>query len=278
MEAVRAEGLRQRLRGLDVGPAPVRPRALPRPLPVRHGGAGGRRRSPQGGDHGLEPVRGRRSRQLEPAVRCPRVPAHEPHRACADRRLLLERPQPDGGGEGREGGARHPGRLRSLGRRSEGVAVGRWLLLREDDRPRGPRQPRLVPGRVVRRPDPRVEGRRGGRLLRPAARHRGTAFARRHGVRAVLARARRREDDRGAALLVRGREPPAGRRRPRGRRARGRAPLPSLVREALLGDRGGGRVLDRLATPSCARRPPASRTASTTRPCRPRSSRRSPPT
>ena len=32
------------------------------------------------------------------------------------------------------------------------------------------------------------------------------------------------------------------------------------------------------ATPSCARRPPASRTASTTRPSRPRSSRRWPPT
>ena len=36
---------------------------------------------------------------------------------------------------------------------------------------------------------------------------------------------------------------PPGRRRPRGRRARGGAPLPPLVREALLGDRGGGGVV-----------------------------------
>ncbi len=278
LEEVRAQGLGQRLRGRDVGPSAVRPRALPGPLPVRDRLARRRRRSPEGGDHRLESVRGWRSRQLEPAVRSPRVSAHEPHRAWADRRLLVERSQLHGGGEGREGGARNSRRLRPVGRRDEGEAVGRRLLLREDGRGRGPGEPRLVPGRVVRRPDPRLEGRRGGRLLRPSGRHRGQARARGHPLRAVRSRARRVEDDRGPALVVRGVEPPAVGRRPRGRRAGRRSPLPPVVRAALLGNRRGGRGLGGRATPSCGRRRPASRTASTTRPSRPRSSRRWPPT
>ena len=278
LEDVRPQGLRQRVRGRDLGPAPVRPRSLRGPLPVRQGDAHRRRASPEGGDHGLEPVRGGRSRQLEPALRGPRVPAREPHRARPGRGLLVERPQLHGGGEGREGGARDPRRLRSLGRRREGEAVGRRLLLREDGRRRGPGEPRLVPGRVVRRPDPRLEGRRGGRLLRAPARLRGAAFAGRQRVRAVHA------------------SRPAPRRRSwcSSRGTWGRATCGSETirrttspwasaatapgtRSATRGSRRrrsrGGR-----ATPRCARRPPASRTASTTRRSRPRSSRRWPPT
>ena len=86
LEAVRPQGLRQRRRGGDLGPAPVRPRPLRGPLPVWQGGAHRRRASPEGGDHGLEPVRGRGSRQREPALRGPRVPAHEPHHTSPDRR------------------------------------------------------------------------------------------------------------------------------------------------------------------------------------------------
>ena len=57
-----------------------------------------------------------------------------PTAQAADRRLLVERPQLHGGGEGREGGAPHPRRLRPLGRRHEGQAVGGGGLLRADGR------------------------------------------------------------------------------------------------------------------------------------------------
>jgi hypothetical protein len=234
-----------------VGPSPLRSRALPRPLSLWQGDARRRRASPEGGDHRLEPVRGGRSRQLEPALRRPRVSTHEPRRARRGRGLLVERPQLHGGGEGGEGRARRPRRLRPLGRRHEGEAVGGGRLLREDGRARGPGEPRLVPGRLVRRPDPRLEGRRGRRLLRPATGLRGDARARSHGVRAVLPRAWRHPGDLRPALVVRGTESTPGRRRPRGRRARGGAPLSSLVRETLCGDRGGGGVVaDELRLPA----------------------------
>ena len=172
-----------------------------------------------------------------------------------------------------------PGGFVLWARRDEGEALGGGGLLREDGRARRPGEPRLVPGRLVRRPDPRLEGRRGRRLLRPAAGLRGrrpppgprvfVPFSLAPGAERTITR---------PALVVRRAELAAGRRRPRGRRARGGAPVSSLVRGALRGDRGGrGVVADELRRP-CARRRPASRTASTTRPCRPRSSRRWPPT
>ena len=237
--------------------------------------------SPEGGDHGLES----RSRPGDPdssslPVRRARVPAHEP--AARDltgvfswnaRNFMAVE-------KGEKAVRAIPGGFVLWGGGAEGQAVGRGRLLRADGRPRGPRQPRLVPRRVVRRPDPRLEGRRGrapattGRpsprgRLRPAppsscrspsrprrARRRSWCSSRGTWGRAACGLGDDPEDD----------EPGRG------------APLPPLVRRrASRGSRRRPSPGDG-ATTSCARRPPASRTASTTRPSRPRSSRRWRPT
>ena len=260
----------------DVRPAPLPLARVPGSLPVRDGCARGRRGAAKGRAHRLEPVRARRRGQLVPA----RGAALEYRFANPARRPEASSPSTPAT-SWRSRRARRPCAPCPAASCSGAAARRRpW-----DEAPsacgrrcRARVQSRLVPRRLVRPPDAGVEGRRGGRLLRPRGRRRGapapgaTLF-----VPFTLAPGAH-EDDRAAALLVRGDEPAAHGRRPRGDGPPADRRLPAVVRGALLRHRRGRRPSGASATASCARKRRASPTASTTRPCRPRWSRPWPPT
>jgi hypothetical protein len=229
-----------------------------------------------GAHHGLEPVRARGRRQLEPARRGPGVHVHAPRRRGARRRVLVQRPRnflparwTSGTAPEPEHGGAHPGGFvlyggpgRRPSRRRPGSPRGR--------RPGGQGEPGLVPrgwfdpltmawrdveqGAAYDRPVP-AEGNKadGGLALRPVP----------HGPRASKT----------IRLRLAWYSP---RTRIRDARAADRRTgtavglLPALVRRALREHRRARRPTGAPTTRTCGAARGASPTASSTRPCPPR--------
>ena len=192
-------------------------------------------------------------------------------------RLLLQRPQLPGEGEGRAGGALGPRRVRALGRARRGEALGGGQLLRA----RWTRTAARVNhawfrGGWLDALTMAWKDVEEGACYDRAPVSEGEPGARGEPVRPRHARARGGADDRRAALVVRG-------RRARCASTATASPTPTSPATGP-GTRSASPTSTSWpttgapTTPSCARRRPASPTASTTRPCPPRSSRRSPPT